>query len=145
MPKRIFILFIAGVLTPAIFGNAQQHNFLQVKQVPVQPTSPTSGKQMFTQYCAACHGVDGKGNGPAATALKQKPVDLTLLSKDNGGKYPEDHVVSVLRFGSEMPAHGSKDMPIWGPVLRSLNHGSEIEEQQRISNITRYLKTIQVQ
>lgn len=145
MPKRILILFMAGIITPAIFGNAQKNNFLQVKQVPVQRTSPTSGKQMFTQYCGSCHGVEGRGDGPAAPALKEKPVDLTLLAKGNGGKFPEDHIVSVLRFGSEMPVHGSKDMPVWGPVLRSLNHGSEVEEQQRISNITRYMKTLQAQ
>jgi mono/diheme cytochrome c family protein len=145
MPKRILILFIAGIVAPAIFGNAQSSNFVQVKEVPVTHTSPTSGKQMYAQYCASCHGTDGKGNGPAAPALKDKPVDLTMLSQNNKGKFPEDHVVSVLRFGSEMPAHGSKDMPIWGPVLRSLNHGNQAEEQQRISNITHYLKTMQAQ
>ena len=143
MPKRNAILFIAAFALSAIFGNAQQKPVMQIKQVPVHQTAPTSGKEMYEQYCASCHGVEGKGNGPAAPALKQPPVDLTLLASKNGGKFPEDHVISVLRFGVENPAHGSQAMPVWGPVLRSLNHSSDVELQQRISNITRFLKTLQ--
>ena len=59
-----------------------------IQHVPMKPTSPVSGKEMYTNYCAVCHGTEGKGNGPAAEALKTPPSDLTVLSKKNGGKYP---------------------------------------------------------
>ncbi|HVJ08609.1 MAG TPA: cytochrome c [Acidisarcina sp.] len=141
MPKHVLVFAMAALFLPAIFGMAQQQD--SVKKVPVKPTSPVSGKEMYGAYCATCHGTDGKGNGPAAAALKTHPTDLTMLAKNNGNKFPQDHIVSVLRFGSELPSHGSVDMPVWGPVLHSMNRSNSAEEQQRISNLTRYLKTIQ--
>jgi mono/diheme cytochrome c family protein len=112
----------------------------------MKSTSPASGKQMYSTYCAVCHGVDGKGSGPAAAALKERPTNLAQLARDNGGKFPDAHIYSVLQFGMETTAHGSKDMPIWGPALRSLDKGSpspEMEEHQRLANLTNYLKTLQ--
>ena len=60
-----------------------------IKTVTMTPTSATSGSEMFRAYCASCHGVDGKGAGPAAAHLKTRPTDLTRLTSANGGKYPE--------------------------------------------------------
>lgn len=147
MPNRIHVVFVAGLLFTAAFGIAQQTGPV-IKQVPVTPTSPASGKQMYNTYCAVCHGVDGKGNGPAAAALKTAPTNLVQLSRVNGGKFPEAHIYSILQFGMENPAHGSKDMPIWGPALRSLDKGTpspEMQEHQRLANLTTYLKTLQQQ
>jgi mono/diheme cytochrome c family protein len=144
MPNRIHVAFVAGLLATAAFGIAQTTT--QIKQVPVEQTSPASGKQMYTTYCAVCHGADGRGNGPAAVALKEHPTDLVQLAKDNGGKFPGAHVYAVLQFGMETPAHGSKDMPVWGPALRSLDQGGpapDMEEHQRIANLTSYLKSLQ--
>ncbi|HTV83033.1 MAG TPA: cytochrome c [Acidobacteriaceae bacterium] len=144
MPNRIHVAFVAGLLATAAFGIAQTNT--QIKEVPIRPTSAASGKQMYNTYCATCHGIDGKGNGPAAVALKQQPTDLTALARDNGGKFPDDHIYTVLQFGVETPAHGTKDMPVWGPALRSLNQGNSTAgmiEQQRISNLTHYLRTLQ--
>jgi mono/diheme cytochrome c family protein len=145
MPNRIHVAFVAGLLlATAAFGIAQTTPV--IKEVPVRPTSPASGKQMYTTYCAVCHGVDGKGSGPAAVALKDHPTNLAQLARDNGGKFPDAHIYSVLQFGMETSAHGSKDMPIWGPALRSLDRGSpapEMQEHQRLANLTNYLKTLQ--
>jgi mono/diheme cytochrome c family protein len=112
--------------------------------IPVDKTAPTSGKQMFSSYCAPCHGVDGKGNGPAAPALKAPASDLTVLSRNNRGKFPDTHVVSILQFGMEMPSHGSAQMPVWGPILGKMNQANAQEKQLRISNLSRYLETLQV-
>lgn len=59
---------------------------------------------MFTSYCAACHGPAGKGDGPAASELKAAPADLTQLAKNNNGKFPADHMHSILDFGTRAPA-----------------------------------------
>ncbi len=144
MPNRIHVAFVAAVLATAAFGIAQTGP--AIKQVPVSRTSPASGKQMYNTYCAVCHGVDGKGGGPAAAALKDHPTNLAQLARDNGGKFPDAHVYAVLQFGMETPAHGSQDMPIWGPALRSLDHGSplpDMQEHQRLANLTDYLKSMQ--
>ena len=74
---------------------------------------------MYVNYCAPCHGVDGKGNGPVAAALKTQPTNLAVLSKNHGGKFPSTHIASVLQFGTAHPAHGSAEMPLWGPALGS--------------------------
>jgi mono/diheme cytochrome c family protein len=144
MPNRIHVAFVAGLLATAAFGIAQTNT--QIKEVPMQETSPASGKQMYATYCAVCHGVDGRGSGPAAAALKVPPTNLAQLSKANGGKFPGAHIYTVLQFGIETPAHGTKDMPVWGPALRSLDHGApspELEEHQRLANLTNYLRTLQ--
>ena len=116
-----------------------------IEKTPITPTSAASGEEMYMSYCAVCHGKAGKGDGPAASALKAPPADLTTLAKKNNGKYPADHVSSVLRFGVEAPAHGTKDMPTWGPLFRSthpVEHGTELEEL-RIVNLSNYIKSLQ--
>lgn len=144
MSNRIHVAFVAAVLATAAFAIAQTGPV--IKEVSVSPTSPASGKQMYNTYCAVCHGVDGRGAGPAAAALKDQPTNLVQLARENGGKFPDAHVYSVLMFGMETAAHGSKDMPVWGPALRSLDHGSpspDMQEHQRVANLTNYLKSMQ--
>ena len=109
MLKSLLFTAMAALLAVS-FGFAQQSESNKIV-IPVNKTVPTNGKQMYTNYCAPCHGVDGKGQGPAASALKAPPTDLTVLAKNNNGKYPDAHIVTVLRFGSELPAHGSARMP----------------------------------
>jgi mono/diheme cytochrome c family protein len=112
--------------------------------IPVRKTSAISGKEMYTSYCAPCHGADGKGNGPAANALRTPPTDLSQLAKDNGGKFPGAHIVTVLEFGSELRSHGSEQMPVWGPILGRMNTTNPQDRQLRMANLSRYLETIQV-
>jgi len=114
-----------------------------VKHVATPPTSPASGKQMFDAYCASCHGTSGKGDGPAAGALKSAPADLTVLSKKNGGKFPADRVTSILRGQATVTAHGNRDMPVWGPVFWHMSQGHEAEVHQRVANLTRYIESLQ--
>ncbi|MFY9912102.1 MAG: cytochrome c, partial [Candidatus Sulfotelmatobacter sp.] len=109
-----------------------------IKHVPVKVTSAASGKEMYESYCAVCHGTDGKGNGPAASALKTPPTDLTTLSKNNGGKYPSLKVSAAIRGDSNVTAHGTKDMPVWGSLFRDMSQGHEGEVQQRVNNLTKY-------
>jgi mono/diheme cytochrome c family protein len=114
-----------------------------IKHVPVKPTSPASGKEMYTTYCAVCHGLDGKGAGPAAEALKVPPTDLSTLSKKNGGKFPALEVAATIRGEANVPAHGTKDMPIWGRLFWSMSGGHQGEVQQRVANLTNYVDSLQ--
>jgi mono/diheme cytochrome c family protein len=134
------LLFLAAPAARA------QDTQTKTKPVPVKPTSVGSGKQMFNEYCASCHGKNAKGDGPAAPALKEPLPDLTSLARRNGGKYPEAHVETVIRFGAEAnAAHGSEDMPVWGPIFGSMSGSSRSPEVQlRISKLAHYLGTLQV-
>jgi mono/diheme cytochrome c family protein len=144
MKPRYTLGFIALVFAVAVMAGAQDQTDKTVKHVPIKPTSAASGQEMYTNYCAVCHGKDGKGGGPAADALKTPPTDLTTLAKKNGGKYPALHVTSVIRGEGNLPAHGSKDMPVWGPLFWHLSQGHEGEVQQRVSNLDHYIESLQV-
>ena len=102
-----------------------------------------SGKQTYRDYCAACHGANGKGMGPVASELKTPPSDLTKLAKRHGGKFPEDYVAGVVRLGKPLGAHGSSDMPVWGPVFLVRDGFNEAALQKRIKNLCAYLATLQ--
>ena len=114
-----------------------------VKHVPINRAPMNSGKDMFNSYCAVCHGTDAKGAGPAASAMKTNPVDLTALAKKSGGKYPASHVAAVLRGQAITASHGSQDMPIWGPLFSSISQGHEAQVQERIANLVNYVETLQ--
>jgi len=115
-----------------------------VKHVPITSTPSNSGKDMYNSYCAVCHGTDGKGKGPAASAMKAPPTDLTALAAKNGGQYPSAHVSAVIRGQAALPSHGSADMPVWGPLFSSISQGHEAQVQQRISNLVKYIESLQV-
>lgn len=104
---------------------------------------PVSGPKLYQAYCAVCHGVDGKGNGPAAASLKTWPGDLTTIARRNGGTFPALHVAEAIGGERAIPAHGTRDMPIWGPVFRSLAHGHADNAQLRMDNLVAYIESIQ--
>ena len=90
---------------------------------PPLAISSMYGRDLFEFYCATCHGRDGKGGGPAVPALKVPPPDLTTIATQNGGTFPTARVESFVTGDQDRltPAHGSKDMPVWGPIFRALD------------------------
>jgi mono/diheme cytochrome c family protein len=101
-----------------------------------------SGRDTFVFYCAACHGRAGKGDGPVVSSLKAAPPDLTTLAKRSGGRFREAEVTAFI-IGRRPSAHGSSDMPVWGPLFRELNR-SDSRIDVRLSRLVDYLKSIQV-
>jgi mono/diheme cytochrome c family protein len=141
----LLVLSLAAVLAPTSRAQNQAQPSAEIRKVPVQPTTVVQGAQLYRNQCAACHGMGGKGNGPAAPALKTPPPDLTVLAKNNDGKFPDLKVISVLETGTDLTAHGSKEMPIWGPIFRSMGPaaaGSQVGRLREV-NLTDYLKSIQ--
>ena len=133
---------MAVVAAMVLYASAQEPK-KEVKHEAAPITSAASGKEMFTSYCASCHGKDGKGDGPAASSLKSAPADLTTLAKRNGGKYPSDRVASVLRGQASLAPHGDQEMPVWGPVFWKMSQGHEVEVHQRVSNLNHYIESLQ--
>ena len=142
MRMRYFGCVVTLALAGAVVATAQEAK-TQVKREAAPMTSPASGKEMFVNYCASCHGKDAKGDGPAATSLKSLPADLTGLAKRNGGKYPSDKVTSILRGQTNLVPHGDQEMPVWGPVFWRMSGGHEELVQQRIANLNRYIESLQ--
>jgi len=135
-------MVLAVVIAMAMMASAQEVK-KEIKHVAIKPTSPASGQEMYKTYCAVCHGTEGKGNGPAAEALKVPPPDLTVLASKNGGKYPAMKVSAIIGGEEVLAAHGSKDMPIWGHLFRSISSGHEAEVQQRVANLNKYIESLQ--
>lgn len=134
--------FLWSALLLVIFA-AQARNHPNVDETQFPPSYVPSGQEIYHQFCAACHGMDAKGNGPAASRLKTMPPDLTILAKRNMGKFPYDYVSDVLRFGPGPSAHGSSEMPTWGPIFQIIDKNNERAVQQRIKNLCAYLASLQ--
>jgi mono/diheme cytochrome c family protein len=137
---------IGILLLLAVFlglGNTACAQEKQARKEPVKEAAPLTGAGMFKDYCAVCHGKDAKGDGPAATALKQTPANLTTLAKRHDGKFPDLYVQEVLRNGVKSPAHGNAEMPVWGPLFRTMDADPTIM-YVRISSLVSYIKSLQV-
>ena len=81
---------------------------------PIPGETVSAGQQYFVRYCSACHGMTGHGDGPAAAALRTPPADLTRIAQRRGGYFPVAEIAAYIDGRTVIPAHGSREMPIWG-------------------------------
>jgi mono/diheme cytochrome c family protein len=132
------LLIVLGLLLFAGVVSAQQKP--RIEQAPIPRISPSEGKEMFASYCSPCHGKEGRGDGPAAPALKRVPADLTTLTSRNGGQFPQVRVRRYIEGADEVAAHGTRDMPVWGPLFRSLSPDTA---KLRTEALAEYIKSIQ--
>jgi mono/diheme cytochrome c family protein len=131
----VAVLLSIGLLQTTVGGQTDARESLMIKSL--------AGRDLFDFYCAACHGRDGKGGGPVVTALRLPPPDLTALAARNGGMFPDSRVESLIADGSEkVPVHGSREMPIWGPIFNGLDSNHHLN-RVRLRNIVEYLASIQ--
>jgi len=131
----LWLIVALGSMVPLAIGSPP------VDEIPADYVP--SGEAMYKQYCGACHGLDGKGHGPAAFTLKTPPPDLTTLAARHMGTFPREYVENILRFGPGTAAHGSSDMPTWGTIFQLIDKNNERAVQQRIKNLTDYLASLQ--
>ena len=109
-------------------------------------TAADAGKMYYRQYCATCHGPNGKGDGPLAASLKSKSTDLTQLAKKNGGKFPYMDVLDYIDGEKPVASHGSKEMPAWGETFQSDSAGDPMQQAMvrgRLMLLTDYIRSIQ--
>ena len=144
--KRTFttqtlIIQFALVLCFSTLG-ASQEPTKTIKKVNARPTATLNGVDLFKEYCAVCHGNDGKGGGPAADALKKHPADLTQLARRNNGAFPELHVMNFIKGQDVVAAHGSRDMPIWGSIFSQMSSNQDMV-QVRTYALVKYIEEMQ--
>ncbi|PSJ56683.1 cytochrome C [Mesorhizobium soli] len=104
-----------------------------------------NGQEEFRTYCASCHGISGRGNGIMAELLVKKPADLTVLAKNNGGRFPQDKVIATIDGRVEVAGHGAREMPVWGKIFRSDHEAtnSAVSAEDRILALAYYIRSIQ--
>jgi len=108
-----------------------------------KPAIGPSGRDIYMDRCSACHGDDGKGNGPAVGALRVAPADLTLLARKNAGAFPAEHVRKMLSEWVDITAHGSREMPIWGDSFNPKSAADQQIANNQFKNLIDYLESIQ--
>jgi mono/diheme cytochrome c family protein len=108
-----------------------------------KPATPESGSDLFYNNCASCHGTDGKGNGPLGQVLTVRPANLTVISKNTGGKFPAAKIYELIDGRNPaVQGHGGPDMPVWGEVFAA--RGSAASVKNRINALVKYIETLQV-
>ena len=133
---------LLGTAFVLVLGIVHVDGKSEQKRAARQPNK-VSGKETFLKYCASCHGTGGKGDGPAAFALKPPPSDLTALSKRHEGKYPSGFVSAVLVFGRNLLAHGSDDMPVWGSRFKMIDPDHDPTGQEHVDDVVAYIESLQ--
>ncbi len=109
-------------------------------------TSSRPGAELYRFYCSSCHGGDGSGGGPVASALRTPPADLTRIAARRGGSFPDQEVAAYIDGRQEVAAHGPRTMPVWGRVLgKKLERRRDPERavQAEIQLLVEYLETLQ--
>ena len=74
--------------------------------------------------------------------MKASPPGLREISRSNNGQFPGLKVQESITMDHEVGAHGSREMPVWGPVFRSIETGDSIW-RLRVQNLTLYIRSIQ--
>jgi len=136
---RTVIVALAVAMVPAVGWAQSDKPAPTLKREAVKPTLSSDGGQMFASYCSPCHGKLGKGDGPAAAALKVKPADLTQLKKNHGGVYSTRDFEEKINGMAMSSAHGTSEMPIWGPIFREIAGSPEL----RVFNLKKYIDGLQ--
>jgi mono/diheme cytochrome c family protein len=135
MEGNMFRIHIIGLLAAAALCGQDR--------TPRKLIASMEGKDLFKAYCASCHGLDGKGKGPAAPALKEPLPDLTTFVKRNGGAFPREEMEKMILGGKgSRVAHGSEEMPVWGPVFRKVENDRDFG-LIRVRRLVDYLDSLQ--
>ncbi|HSM86870.1 MAG TPA: cytochrome c [Candidatus Limnocylindrales bacterium] len=142
------LMAFAGALTFVailLLGAGSAHDYQKAKsdqQQFGQLIHSLQGPDLYRAYCASCHGTEAKGDGPVAPALNSKVPDLTMIAKNLGGVFPEEHILNLISGDEVVLAHGSREMPVWGPIFHQVENDRDYGNV-RLHNLTEYLRSIQ--
>ena len=116
------------------------------QQPPLPGEMGQIGQPYFMRYCSACHGVEGRGDGPVAPLLQPPPADLTRIAQRRGGHFPVAEIRAYIDGRIGVPAHGQREMPVWGERLEEMVGGGSLGEavaRSYIQLLVEYLQAIQ--
>jgi mono/diheme cytochrome c family protein len=147
MTQRALAFLVTILVAAHLFGQTPNPRSTQTGRSLPTPTlalESLTGRDSFDRYCASCHGVDGRGGGPVASALRTRPPDLTTLARREGGVFPREHVAAFVEGTNRLSlTHGSGDMPVWGRTLRALD-SSDARIKVRLANLVAFVESLQL-
>lgn len=113
----------------------------------LDPLLGYSGPQLYQRFCASCHGPQGYGDGPVAATLKVMVPDLSRIARrQQNGEFPEERIREIVDGRAVLPAHGLRDMPVWGYELEAQappDQPGRAAAQGLIDKLVAYLRSIQ--
>lgn len=134
--SELMVVLLVGSLTGCA---ATAPNRREISSLP--------GAELYQQLCSSCHGVAGEGNGPVAPLVKIGVPDLTRVALRNGGEFPAEDVRRTIDGRFDRPAHGARDMPVWGWRFYNSTNPNDAQERARvdamIDQLVAYLRSIQ--
>lgn len=104
------------------------------------------GAVFYREACASCHGIGGRGEGPAAAALKVPPTDLTTLTQRYGGTFPREALIEIIAGERQLAAHGSREMPVWSQRFGPHNGATAVAAlyaRRQLEALVTYIETLQ--
>ncbi len=142
-PNQYF-LFLCAIAIALIFAVGAGNVWNSQAQAAQNPHLIRSlqGPDLFRAHCAPCHGTSGTGDGPVAPALIGSLPDLTTITQRNAGRFPTERVERMIAGEEEITAHGSRDMPVWGPIFHQVEEDRDYGAV-RLHNLTEYIRTMQ--
>jgi hypothetical protein len=137
----------AGIMPALIFGAAliggATHTIAAQEEAPDSQVV-SDGKDDFEWHCSACHGTNGKGNGPMAKILIKAPSDLTAIAKNNDGSFPFWRVYRIIAGKTAVPGHETFQMPdFWRRFSGDEKAFGLLPAHVRVLMLTHYVETIQ--
>lgn len=135
--RKLIALSVMGLFLAVIVGWVPSiHSTLAAEK----SAAADKGRALFRQHCASCHGLDAKGSGPVAAALKSGPPDLTIIQTP-GEKFPSYRVATIIDGEKDVTAHGTRKMPVWGVIFRRTE--GDLLKQANIYALVKYIESIQ--
>lgn len=113
---------------------------------PLAPFDTYSGEQLYSRFCASCHGPAGRGDGPVGPTLNIVVPDLTRIAARSGGRFPEERIREIVDGRAVIPAHGTRYMPVWGYELEAQapeDQPGRAAAQTMIDRLVGYLQSLQ--
>ena len=120
---------------------------LSATGLSAQSLADERGRDIFMRYCASCHGVTGRGDGPVGQQLSVMVPDLTRMSERQGGMLDQTRLREIIDGRAAIVAHGTRAMPVWGYEFW-VDEGADVEAEARVRTIVdkliAYLRTLQI-
>ena len=149
---KLLQAIVVAVVTILYAGTTFGEVVIREVQLKWEQVANLDGNVVFSNVCSACHGVGGKGDGTAVSALKNTVPDLIVLAANNDGVYPHKQVKNVIFGRHRDVAHGTSGMPYWGEHFMYLRPGppslNEVPNRkyawERTNTLSRYIESLQV-
>lgn len=134
-------MLAGGLILVGVYGSA-----LAAAVACRPPATPSAYRPdaLYRRYCASCHGLAGKGDGPVSEVLKVQPPDLTRLAAQYGGEDLVDTIQQAIDGRRAIRAHGEKGLPVWGEFFAEEFLGDRISDRPRFPkafDIAKYVAT----